>query len=672
MPPQEPTRDGNQETFTVVEDETDEKQMSFTEAENEIEMCVRLDQSLDEVMANFFQGNSDRDLSRDKTFVELAYTSKLLEVFPSKAAVHVDGVISKHDSKEMGHWLETFDGDSVSSNSNDIFDLFQDEPFAQNLKDISKSNNSIDNDNIFQIVSAIFKEKFMASTNLPGELGIYRDITVCTHNTRLSSVFCDALQILWKCCISQDQEVDIKPEVEDVHIEHNLFARAVEEFVTNFKISGRHEAFEHGFIKKHIKSMFVPLTYRVFEEDGHHVLEVSGRKLVISALLPKIEEQFKDHPEISQIRFAAVRDICINENLTYPGICVSVLAPSVVIKGKVEWDLSGVNAAEQISLQEKAPSGKDEGEIGQDGKDGAAGGSSGNFALFTKEMLNAENFHIILNGGNGHKGQDGGDGANGADGYGEKFDEVFSSSTKVLMYFGSLSNTVTGGVVGRIAGGFERQRMNSGTINVGISSTYYLSTHFMEYYEGTEGQPGGKGGQNGCGGQGGKKGDVNFVNTSGGENFPVKVTAQDGNDGESGKPGKTGLHGKDGWDVGIMRKTMGGYLEYGKSHNEKFKIDMSKDYTDNSVYVPSLYNGSGSYCYAGIQPQKRQRKMLNDNEKYCEMKTDAERKGDAIACKSTAISMKALEEKFNAMSNTTQEQKMEVSASKETDAQLNR
>uniref|UniRef100_A0AC35G5L4 HNH endonuclease n=1 Tax=Panagrolaimus sp. PS1159 TaxID=55785 RepID=A0AC35G5L4_9BILA len=161
------------------------------------------------------------------------------------------------------------------------------------------------------------------------------------------------------------------------------------------------------------------------------------------------------------------------------------------------------------------------------------------------------------------------------------------------------------------------------------------------YYEGTQGQPGGQGGQNGCGGEGGKKGDASITNANGGETFPIRVTAQNGLGG--GKPGNTGQYGKEGWDVGITKR---------------------------GVYIKSLYNGSGSYCYATIKPRTRERQMLQDHEKTRQRKTDAERKGDAIARKSTAINTEAIEQRYSKATETKMEE--EAQAEAESEAQLNR
>uniref|UniRef100_A0A914Z5A5 Collagen-like protein n=1 Tax=Panagrolaimus superbus TaxID=310955 RepID=A0A914Z5A5_9BILA len=460
-------------------------------------------------------------------------------------------------------------------------------------------------DVIFRVISTNFKEKFFNTTTLPGELGVYRSIVMSMKNSKLSKLFVENLQILWKRCLAKEGEeaVDIEAETNETNFEHVLFYNSVTKLIDELDGGKREKGICYEFIQKDIRSMFIPLGFKIFDEDGHRVLEVFGRKIVVSAVMTKLQSKFDS--EITQLRFSAVNEVVVDEDINRPGISISIVSSTVTVKGQITFDISGLDAPENSTI-EKAPNGKEKGEDGGDGCDGIAGGSAGHFCIHADTIVNSDKLHIVMNGGNGNNGQDGGDGAVGADGYGEKFNEVFSEDEIASMKWKSAGNALTGGIGYNLVGAFERTMMQSGTVRVTNQSSYYLSTHIICYYEGTKGQSGGEGGQNGCGGEGGKKGDASIINAKGGDPFPIQVTAQNGLDGKSGKPGKTGQHGKEGWDVGITRRSMEDPNEYGQNHNQKFEIDFDKNYTDDRVYIKALYNGSGSYCYATIQPRKRQ------------------------------------------------------------------
>ena len=251
--------------------------------------------------------------------------------------------------------------------------------------------------------------------------------------------------------------------------------------------------------------MFEPIKFQQYSEDGDQVFEIKGRNIVWDEISELFYSKY-DSSNVYHIRIAAVQQIILNEDLSFPGKNLSLIAPIVGVPNRVTCDLSGEDATPVPRHQKPAQNGVATGENGEDGEDGIAGGSSGNLAICTSEIVNKNNLNVILNGGDGTQGQDGGNGAAGENGIGLKFDDVFGFGSSFGAIYMSFSNTIAGGTLGRALGGFTKKVRSDGITYQLSSSTYYWSTHLMEFYEGTKGQRGGNGGTNGNGGEGGKKG----------------------------------------------------------------------------------------------------------------------------------------------------------------------
>ncbi|KAE9548054.1 hypothetical protein FO519_008734 [Halicephalobus sp. NKZ332] len=453
--------------------------------------------------------------------------------------------------------------------------------------------------------------------------------------------------------------------------EHYIFADIVNLMSPNCDID--------DFIKEKIISTYTPVQCNIIYEDDIRILEIKGRKLIVSSINSKLAENNDEYEDIKELRFVGFSQIEIDEDLTVGDLNVSLISPAIVIVGKrITWDLSGEKAKTPSYFKKKAKSGTYASEDGEDGFDGPAGNSAGNIYIETKEVVNAEAWEIKLNGGRGHDGGDGGDGANGEDGIGAKYNDHFGTDLKIAGWTFSAVNTLFGGLISRtmnntVNSGYNVWNLANGVEKIENISTYYCSTHFFSIVKGTKGKPGGRGGRNGLGGEGGKKGNCTIKNRSDKcSKFNIQIEANDGERGNSGKTGNTGEYGLDGWDLAVSRKTLGSWCDYG-TRNQTKKVEMSwtSNYSDDTLYVESRYTGSGSKCYARIvDVRDRTRKTLADSEKFGEIKVNSELRGDSIAKKSNAINTRAIAQKYSSIFDESVDSEKVLEQEKETDKQV--
>uniref|UniRef100_A0AC35G7J9 Uncharacterized protein n=1 Tax=Panagrolaimus sp. PS1159 TaxID=55785 RepID=A0AC35G7J9_9BILA len=471
MPPEEAASDieniSELLAFAEKEDSISKDQITFTNADIKIDEFVRLEWSIDEALGHFFKSVKDAKTAgdRDTTFVIMAYANRMMKSFPQKVAEFIDDLIENKNEKEIGNFYAYLEEVAISEIEIPLVDymktLFGEEKFASNILALNEIHGCCKKDVILRTVLTTFKEKFYNTLTLPSELAVYRSIVTSLKSTKLSTNFVELLQTFWKLSLAEkgEEEIDnIEAETEECHFEHVLFANALEKFGEEIEKGTRKKGISFRFIRKDLRSMFVPLGFKTFDEDGHHVLEVSGRKIIFSTVIKKLETRFNS--KVTQLRFSATNEIVVDEDITFPGICISIVSPNVIIKGQITFDISGKDAPDNSDI-EKASDGVEKGSDGQDGHDGVAGGSAGHFCIYANSVKNPEKLHVVMNGGNGNNGQDGGNGKMGEDGYGEKFNEVFSEDEKSSITWKSAGNALTGGLGYSFLGAFERAMMQS-------------------------------------------------------------------------------------------------------------------------------------------------------------------------------------------------------------------
>ncbi|KAF6205681.1 hypothetical protein GE061_019854 [Apolygus lucorum] len=157
--------------------------------------------------------------------------------------------------------------------------------------------------------------------------------------------------------------------------------------------------------------------------DGRVVLEVKGKKIVLSEILR--QEQFDEilsceRPHCEEVRFVATNAIHLDvdfDRSKWHGKNIVVMTKTIFVHGKISWDVSGNDGKELFS----SGAGTGESGVGNEGKDGEAGESGGNVLILSDSIVNSNDLTIISHGGAGGKGQTGGDGRDGL--HGESIDE---------------------------------------------------------------------------------------------------------------------------------------------------------------------------------------------------------------------------------------------------------
>ena len=407
--------------------------------------------------------------------------------------------------------------------------------------------------------------------------------------------------------------------------------------------------------------------------DNRWVIEVKGKKVVISEILGQIEGKFTENSDIEEVRFVGADILYIDGNFKkeiWHGKNIAILTKAIKIRNEVTWDVSGKD--NDHSYSDNAGTGEDG--HGKRGADGYPGESGGNVLVITQRIESPENFTIISNGGKGSKGQDGGNGEKGKDGKGiqkAEFDKKFSPGARItsrISVIETIINSIikdsseierfwytgTGRTINDVARDIRETirlaaslaQSTSGTTLPSGNTTFRQSV-FIEamtsegneitisfecggwftccqaflLHKGSLGKPGGHGGEYGLGGQGGYAGEIIVRNRENSrQEFGIMKNTDQGEEGEKGKGGKYGNHGKNGLDMG--------YLDHSFWTKPEFR--------DQGKYKIAYYDGANSPCdrvwcprnskYAGIisskenqahtEYEERRSTRLNDNRQH--------------------------------------------------------
>ncbi|XP_076658485.1 uncharacterized protein LOC143362324 [Halictus rubicundus] len=425
--------------------------------------------------------------------------------------------------------------------------------------------------------------------------------------------------------------------------------------------------------------------------DNRLVIEVKGKKVVISEILLQLENKLSKNSNIEEVRFFSPDIVHIDKdfkNEVWHGKNLVILTKTIEVHDKVTWNVSGKDNNHNYSSN----AGTGEDGHGKQGADGYAGESGGNVLILAEKIENPKNFTIISNGGKGSKGQDGGCGKVGKDGKGiekDEFDKKFPpvaslmskrisnistvirsihddlSEVRELWYTGT--NKTISGIIDDINGIYESIE-EAGNIADEVAPSY--DAVFMDFkenvfiktktsrgneitfsferggfttncqafllYTGSLGQPGGHGGEYGLGGEGGYPGEIVVKNSKSKQEFPIIRNAQQGNEGEKGQGGLYGNHGKNGWDMGYMDYSVSGFFTstwpkyFGTDKNSKCTLTYYDYNSSDRIWCPyKRYKRGPEYAKitTSMIEHKQQRKY--EERKTTRQNSDRQRQAKA-------------------------------------------
>lgn len=186
-------------------------------------------------------------------------------------------------------------------------------------------------------------------------------------------------------------------------------------------------------IKSIVRDLVRPVEYSEKVIDGRRVATAKATMLILSEVLPRVEELLSD---CSEAHFVAAKKFYADhtlENNIWHGKNIVVYADIFEIHKGIAWDVSGINSV--VDYDGKAGEERD-GE-GKNGRDGYSGESGGNVLIRYNQVVNGNMLTIVSNGGNGTDGQDGGDGEDGVDGTGIRkyeFETKFPETSVFLLH----------------------------------------------------------------------------------------------------------------------------------------------------------------------------------------------------------------------------------------------
>jgi hypothetical protein len=260
-----------------------------------------------------------------------------------------------------------------------------------------------------------------------------------------------------------------------------------------------------------------------------------------------IPEEILRRPDLSEIELYSWHTLLIDEDLTAPGVNLTLIAPHWWVIGNKKISLKGAEALAHNNP--KARDGDDESSHGEDGLPGKPGGSGSHFYGKGEVFEGLENLTIDVSGGKGGPGQNGGNGAKGQDGLpGNILDVEHRKAENRKTEF-------------LIEGIYALQLMMPGA----------PSGAFETYESGIPAKEGGSGGKGGARGTGGIPGSVTLKDK---ENKDVLIRKDesigDSDDfGIAGDPGEGGEHKPVYAGTYIDIQAFGFYMDWNKRAIER-------------------------------------------------------------------------------------------------------
>ncbi|ETN81002.1 hypothetical protein NECAME_08804 [Necator americanus] len=387
----------------------------------------------------------------------------------------------------------------------------------------------------------------------------------------------------------------------------------------------------------------------------------------LSSYKSHLEDKLSKDKSISEINLYAEYAIivdCSLSNEKWHGINLSLVAEKIIIKGKCEINLSGLNHRRDI--RGKARSGRNRGEKGENGSDGIAGESSGNIFLCANEVKNPGNLKVILNGGDGEGGQDGGEGVDGLHGRKNTKDDLNSLLPKYeslyLCDWTVFSNYDPGKGWTKTFGegrykGFEEWIERTYKCDDGREMDFAIAGmrkllctvyDFRFVLRGGKGSMGSEGGANGVGGEGGNRGVFTARRISTADRITgIDVEMKRGNDGVDGKCGRPGDPGSNGNDVAFIDQS-GGWNGFGRDDDLwKYGLSSEQSLSYTYHYESEKYTRLSGYrmyklgkkdCFVGISTTSVDKiQSTKSTEKRCT--SDRQRRSQAVSKQNISVDM---------------------------------
>lgn len=269
-----------------------------------------------------------------------------------------------------------------------------------------------------------------------------------------------------------------------------------------------------------------------------HPVFVNGVLHLRGALLGSsdIQEVTRNRQDINSVNVVAEHTLYFDQNITIPGVHLTLEAPHWKIIDRKTINISGVAAPEYNPR--KAENGRQisndrplefHERNGKNGDKGMTGGPGGNFTGIGQDFENLEGLTINTSGGRGGKGQEGGDGANGQNGLDGAQRRSVRKRTKGFCIERSKVKCVSA----------------KDYVEKGAKLLFTLNKKYREIYEsrGTDGADGGNAGRGGPGGDGGQAGEV-LINDRPPQLILLRNPGGVGDPGVRGRAGQGGKHGR--------------------------------------------------------------------------------------------------------------------------------
>ncbi|KAK4026439.1 hypothetical protein OUZ56_015437 [Daphnia magna] len=141
-----------------------------------------------------------------------------------------------------------------------------------------------------------------------------------------------------------------------------------------------------SLVKEILKKNLLPKTnVQVKNEDGREIISIQGNVVFLSKIMEKmIELKSNIVQEIQIVGLVSVHVDCSLENDIWHGINVGVITDKIIVDCEVLWNVSGQHITHQGAEEPRQP-----------------GESGGNVHLVCNEMINANQWTIISDGGDG-------------------------------------------------------------------------------------------------------------------------------------------------------------------------------------------------------------------------------------------------------------------------------
>jgi hypothetical protein len=167
-------------------------------------------------------------------------------------------------------------------------------------------------------------------------------------------------------------------------------------------------------VKETCESFLLPKTVvDVQKEDGKEIISIKGVAVFSSKILQEMINLKRQNSNVKEIKIVGLLSVhvdCDLESKDWHGMNVGIVTDKLYVDKKVCWDVSGQHENHQ-------PEGKynfifsngchDVRRLTDLGKPGQPGESGGNIHVICQEMISAEKWTIISDGGNGRDGQNG-------------------------------------------------------------------------------------------------------------------------------------------------------------------------------------------------------------------------------------------------------------------------